>query len=105
MAVPSSVPMRSMRVRFAGESDVGRKRQLNEDNFHVPTDMPLALVADGMGGHASGEVASQIAVETVVAYFRDTADELETTWPYKIDGHDRYDRNRLVTAVKLANQK
>jgi PPM family protein phosphatase len=103
--MPTSFPMRNMRVRFAGESNIGRKRQLNEDSFHIPGEAPLAVVADGMGGHASGEVASRMAVETVVAYFRDTADEPEVTWPYKIDGFDQFHANRLTTAVKLANQR
>lgn len=95
--------MLGARVRFSGETHVGRKRQHNEDSFWLPEDDRVAVVADGMGGHAAGEVASRMAVETVVSHFRATADEHALTWPYKLDTGDRFHRNRLVTAIKLAN--
>jgi protein phosphatase len=62
----TSFPLDDMRVRFSGDTNVGMKRNHNEDCLHLPIDERLAIVADGMGGHASGEVASQMAVETVV---------------------------------------
>ena len=101
----TSFPLRASRVRFSGETNIGLKRAHNEDNFLLPEDERLALVADGMGGHASGEVASKLAVETIAEHFRATADEAEVTWPYKLDHGEKYDANRLVTAVKLANLK
>jgi protein phosphatase len=48
-----------------GASDVGRKRQTNEDAFYIDDRIGLYVVADGMGGHAAGEVASQEATETI----------------------------------------
>jgi PPM family protein phosphatase len=101
----SSFPLDGMRVRFAGESNVGMKRAHNEDSFYLPETERLAIVADGMGGHASGEVASRMAVETISGFFKATQEEQQLTWPFKMDSGHRYDINRMVTAIKLANLK
>lgn len=101
----STFPMRQLRVRFSGETNVGLKRAHNEDSFFLPEADRLAVVADGMGGHASGEVASRMAVETMAEHFRATQQECEITWPYKLDHGDRYDANRLTNGIKLANLK
>jgi protein phosphatase len=92
-----------MRVRFAGGTDVGRKRDHNEDSIYLPTEARLGIVADGMGGHASGEVASKLAVDTMVAYFHKTSDMQPLTWPFKVDRDIRAEVNRMVTAIMLAN--
>lgn len=92
-----------MRVRFAGATDIGRKRAHNEDSVFLPANTRLAIVADGMGGHASGEVASKLAVETIVSHFRSTADAQTLTWPYKVDHGIRGDVTRLITSIMLAN--
>lgn len=94
-----------MRVRFAGDTNVGMKRAHNEDSLYLPESERLAIVADGMGGHASGEVASKLAVETIAGFFKTTQDEQQLTWPFKMDRGHRYDINRLITAIKLANLK
>lgn len=93
------------RVRFSGETNIGMKRAANEDSLYLPEFERLAIVADGMGGHASGEVASKLAVETLAEFFRNTSNEPETTWPYKMDAGDKHDANRLVNGIKLANLK
>lgn len=101
----TSFPLDGMRVRFSGETHVGMARAQNEDALHLPVEERLAIVADGMGGHASGEVASRMAVETVVDYFKETAEEQILTWPFKVDRQGAADVTRLVTAIKLANVK
>jgi protein phosphatase len=56
---------KELRVKGLGLTDLGRKRATNEDAYYVDDKIGLYVVADGMGGHAAGEVASQEAVETV----------------------------------------
>src|ERR1700753_307553 len=101
----SSFPMRNMRVRFSGETNIGLKRAHNDDSLFLPEEAKLAIVADGMGGHASGEVASKMAVETVAEHFRNTRDEASITWPYRLDPGDRYEATRLINGIQLANLK
>jgi serine/threonine protein phosphatase PrpC len=93
-----------MRIRYAAKTDVGMKRTHNEDYFSLMEDEQLFIVADGMGGHSSGEVASRLAAETVSEFYQRTKDE-EATWPYKMDRNRSYVENRLVCGIKLANYK
>src|SRR5579862_6835858 len=70
---PEPAPLR--RTGY-GLSDLGRKRQSNEDAFFLDDRLGLYVVADGMGGHAAGEVASQEAVETVYGMVKRGISEL-----------------------------
>lgn len=93
-----------MRIEVAGHTHVGMKRNHNEDNYLILTDENLCCVADGMGGHSSGEIASKIAVDELGEFFRMTSRDQDATWPFKMDKTRNYDENRLATGIKLANK-
>ncbi len=93
-----------VRIRYAAKTDVGMKRTHNEDFFALIEDEQLFLVADGMGGHASGEVASKLAADVVKEFYRHSKDE-DATWPYRYDHTLSYPENRLVAGVRLANAR
>ncbi|MGA7613993.1 MAG: Stp1/IreP family PP2C-type Ser/Thr phosphatase [Thermoanaerobaculia bacterium] len=93
-----------MQIKAFGLTDVGRQRQHNEDAFLIDTEANLYLVADGMGGHAAGEIASRIAVDTI-AEFIDHTEEDDGTWPHAYDEHYKRSTNRLTAALKMANTR
>jgi PPM family protein phosphatase len=99
------IPPASMRTTHQAITDVGRKRKGNEDSLFVNADQNLYVVADGMGGHAAGEVASKIAVDAINEFICLTAGDEEITWPFGLDENMSYDGNRLKTAVRFANRK
>ena len=93
-----------MKIRYAAKTDVGMKRTHNEDYFSLIEDEQLFIVADGMGGHASGEVASKMAADVIREFFGRTKED-DSTWPFKMDRQLSYLENRLVVGIKLANQR
>jgi PPM family protein phosphatase len=89
---------------FGVRSDTGRVRENNEDSFRLAPELNLFVLSDGMGGQASGEVASRLAAETVVKHCRDT--KANPTIPFvgeRIEGITEA-TNRLASGVRLANQ-
>jgi len=89
----------------AALSDPGRKRQINEDYFLVNRRHDLYVLADGMGGHAAGEVASQLVAGTIEEFVLLVNESAEITWPFGYSVRMPYEHNVLQTAVQLANSR
>jgi serine/threonine protein phosphatase PrpC len=94
-----------MKIAYKAVTDVGRKRKGNEDSIVANPEQRLFIVADGMGGHAAGEIASKVAVDSINEFVCLTSGDEEITWPFGLDDTISYDGNRLKTAVRFANRK
>jgi len=94
----------AMNVIAAGLSDVGLQREHNEDSYCILTEFDLFVVADGMGGHKAGDVASKMATHAIASFFQATAGE-DATWPFHFDPHLSIEENRLITGIKVANKQ
>lgn len=92
-----------MRIDYGSRTDVGCVRELNEDNLRVIPEMNLFILSDGIGGAAHGEVASELAVNTIEEHCRKSASD--ASLPYEGEFRpDLTDRtNRLASALRLAN--
>ncbi len=93
----------ALKVLAAGLSDVGLLREHNEDSFAVLDRHGLYLVADGMGGHRAGAVASRMAADAMGAFFDSTMRD-DATWPFHFDPSLSLEENRLITSIKVANR-
>ena len=97
---------RLLPLTWAVSSDPGLKRSSNEDSYSTRPDVGLFVVADGMGGHVAGEVASRVAVEAIEAFIEETAGaDKNRTWPFPFDPTVSLEANRLRAAFRLANRK
>jgi serine/threonine protein phosphatase PrpC len=95
-----------MRVSFASATDKGLRRSTNEDSLVVRDDLGLFVVADGMGGHAAGEVASQAAIEGITAFVEATlAVSPDQTWPIPFNAEQSVNANRLDAGFRMADRR
>lgn len=94
-----------MKLVCAGMTDVGSAREHNEDDFYLSEgEEALCVVADGMGGHRSGEVASAMAIKAIVEYYRETMGNSNGDEIIEDDGMKRpIDEYRLIRAIQEAN--
>src|SRR4051812_25783255 len=95
-----------MKLSWAVRTDPGLRRSSNEDSFCTRDDLGLFVVADGMGGHAAGEVASRVAVDTIQTFITETAGaDKNRTWPFPFEPAISLEGNRLKAAFRLANRQ
>jgi protein phosphatase len=93
-----------MEFKSFGFSDVGKLRSHNEDSYLCNAEQRLFVVADGMGGQASGEAASQMAVREV-EHFVIRSRSQGSRWPGKPRRDLTLEQHRLLAAVTLANRR
>ena len=95
------------KLTSCGITDIGKKRQKNEDSYLVNDKLRLYIVADGMGGHAGGEFASKIAVSTVEEILKgeDKKNVPPNSYLENREGEDVLETERLREAIARAGSK
>src|SRR5436189_6011880 len=88
-----------MKLSWTVRTDPGLRRTSNEDSYCSRPDLGLFMVADGMGGHVAGEVASRMAVEAIENFIGETAAaDRNRTWPFPFEPAFSLEANRLKAA-------
>jgi protein phosphatase len=91
-------------IESTGISDIGKKRKTNEDALLVDDQLGLYVVADGMGGHRAGEVASELVVETLRDFIKQDPDREDEIALDEADETLSEEANRILSGIKISNK-
>jgi protein phosphatase len=97
--------LHQFQIEAWGATDVGLKRKLNEDVFYLDSEAGVFLVADGMGGHAAGEVASRVASDEIVRSYRSVTGDSDETWPEHWSTERSAVANKIVDAIVAGHHR
>jgi protein phosphatase len=92
-----------MKVKCIGKSHIGMKRKINEDSYLVAPDLGLYVIADGMGGHRAGDVASRLAVDTMADYWRKMQHNEQPSFLEPIGRQVSGGAKHLINSILFAN--
>ncbi len=93
-----------MNFEVAGQTDIGKKRKINQDAFLIDEEKGLFIVADGLGGHRAGEKASLLATQTIQNFFQDNFDRSRSDKRQEAEHHLSPTANTLHNSIEEANQ-
>ena len=93
-----------LEIESAGLTDIGRKRKSNEDALYIDDHLGLYMVADGMGGHRAGEVASKMVLDTIRDYLKRVEDQEKSETIENYDNTLTPEANRLLSSIHLSNR-
>ena len=91
-------------IESAGISDIGRRREQNEDSLFFDDGLGLYVVADGMGGHKAGEVASKLVAETIRDYIKQNQSDAQVEEQVNVDANLSKEARRLLAGIHLSNR-
>ncbi|MBT8366666.1 MAG: protein phosphatase 2C domain-containing protein, partial [Deltaproteobacteria bacterium] len=91
-------------IESAGITDIGKKRQGNEDALFFDDALGLYVVADGMGGHRAGEIASKLVVDTISEYILQSRNNGDPAEKNNSDKTLSLEANRLLCGIQLSNK-
>ena len=91
-------------IESAGISDIGRRREQNEDSLFFDDGLGLYVVADGMGGHKAGEVASKLVAETIRDYIKQNHSDAQVEEQVNVDANLSKEARQLLAGIHLSNR-
>ena len=98
-----SIPWNGLKLAYFGISHVGQVRKINEDDFLIMPEYRLFCVADGMGGHDAGDIASRLTLESIANYMDSINPKTDTSIPHGV-ANELFSPPALEASIQFANK-